>query len=496
MAIELSNTLSPANPNLWVYTFFVINFTTLLFIVGMYGFAYKFLGDNFYIPLATGWLVNAIYIALETILMVTGVDESFTLGVVTFVLGLLSMPFFHMAVRLSPLRREARGRVSLQLFAVGLGVAAGCVVCLFGLRPLVGENVAFIIVSVPATLYTVWVLLAVAVLFFRLFPESDYGLNSRLLHGAWAGYAVIQFFYPLKYVYYPANALGQHIPIYERPLMVILFFTAFSVKVLGSWALLNLLRESYAAAQAEIRAASVLADIGDAAAGLHHDIANPLSWIGSELRLLGQQRGSDRIVAQFINNVRAPLGLIDTAIKFVEFIRGDTQAIAENFRRINAKEPISFSVGLFKKRFSSAVMRIVQPPKEAGDYFIRANRDLLAEAFANILNNAHEAGAKVVRIGVRRVFDDEPAVVFTFWNDGRPLTEEELQNCFQPGWSSKEKGANKANTGMGLYMCSKIISIHRGEVTIDNVENGVEVKAVLPFAKMVPGKSRNKGAQP
>src|SRR4051794_7256119 len=105
----LHNTLSPDNPNFWVYTFFVINFTTLMFIVGIYWFAYKFLDDFFYIPLVVGWLINAAYIALETILLVTGGGKSFWFGVVTFVLGLLSIPFFHWAVRLSPLRRGGGG---------------------------------------------------------------------------------------------------------------------------------------------------------------------------------------------------------------------------------------------------------------------------------------------------------------------------------------------------------------------------------------------------
>src|SRR6185436_12430295 len=122
--------------------------------------------------------------------------------------------------------------------------------------------------------------------------------------------------------------------------LLLLFLSAFLMKVLSSIALLNVLRESYLAAQAEVREASVLADIGNVAAGLHHDISNPLTWIDNELSILAQKRQADDIVMASINKIRKPIQLIDSAIQFVSFIRIDPEAIARNFRRVPAREPL------------------------------------------------------------------------------------------------------------------------------------------------------------
>lgn len=471
--MDVKETLSPS-VDLLVFSMFVVHCTTVFFISATYGFAYRFLESRFYIPLAFGWLANAAYIALETILMLSlGDNRRLSFGLATAGLGILSMPFFHYSV----LRRPNR---PVQPWYKPLLIATLLItICLAGAGYAnngiaYSEQWFFAILTLPAAAYSAWTLLSVAHRFSRTFPEADYEIGSRLLYGSWAAYGILQFFYPFKFFF------GS-----EHLLFYVLFTTAFLVKALNLVALLNVLRQSYGAAQAEVRAASVLADIGNVAAGLHHDIANPLTWIDSELSLLAQKRNSDETVMSAIKKIRKPMQLIDSAIKFVSFIRIDPEAIARNFRRVEAKEPLSLAVSLYRKKYPKSKMRIVSP-HDAPTCYIRANPDLLAEAFLNLMNNALEASAQLLRIRIRRVQTVDPQVEYSFMNDGDPLTADERNNCFKPGWSTKEKGGVRANIGMGLYMASKIISIHRGGIDLDNDVSGrVVVVVTMPAAKHV-----------
>jgi len=460
------------------YTFFIVYITVLIFVSAIYGFAYKFLNSRFYIPLALGWLASAIYLVVETFLLTNSSDKGNDLGMefVSAALGFTSTILFNLATLVDSDSIRAR-RKSISISFVPI------IFCLLG--AIIGNNssiyqrgLLFMLLVFPAAGYSSWVILKVSQQFYRIFPEQDYGLNSRFLFGSWGLYAIIQFFYPFK--------LFGEIQI----LLFSLFVIAFLVKLVSSIALLNILRESFTAASEELRESSVLADIGNLAAGLHHDIATPLGTIDSELSFLAEARQADEVVLQAIKKIRKPVRLIDSAIKFVDFVRQDPEAIAKGFRKISTRDPIEFSVGLFKKRYPKSSLRIIQPPKNSPIYYIRANKDLLAEAFLNIINNALEASAHVVRIYVRRIRSDDPKVEFSFINDGKLLSKEELRYCFNPGWSSKEKGDNKANIGMGLYMCSRIVKMHRGIVEIMNNENGNEVivQITLPAARHIADK--------
>jgi hypothetical protein len=123
----------------------------------------------------------------------------------------------------------------------------------------------FAIFTLPPAIYSAFVLISVAHKFFLQFHEDDYGGASRVLYGSWAAYGILQFFYPFK------GFLEN-----QRLVFILLFSIAFAIKVFSSGSLLSMLRESYNTVQSEIREASVLGDIGNVAAGLHHDIANPL----------------------------------------------------------------------------------------------------------------------------------------------------------------------------------------------------------------------------
>jgi two-component system sensor histidine kinase KdpD len=456
------------------YTFFVVHITALTCIAAVYLYAYRFLNDRFYIPLAIGWLVNAAYLAVETYLFIVLPDaKALRPALLTAALGLTSIPFFHWAVLM---RSKAGAKPSHRPFLIGVLPIAICVAGGFWAKELVNSYPShwiFAIFLIPAASYSACVFMAVAHRFFLLFPEEDYGRFSSLLYGSWALYAILQAFYPFKL--FPGI----------NDFFLLLFVFAFGLKVVSSIALLSVLREYYREASAELHEASVLADLGNLAAGLHHDLATPIGRIDSEISLLAQSRHGDRIVIQALDNIKKPLSLMHSAIRFVDLMRQDPDQAEQSFRRVNALEPIEFAMGLFKKRFQQSGFRIVPPPPRQSNYYIRANKELLAEAFLNIFKNALEASARVLRISIRKSRTKDGWIEFLFANDGRPITDEEKKLAFKAGWSTKQKSDGTANIGMGLYMCSRIVGMHGGKVTLynDNETNFVVAAVTLPARK-------------
>ena len=63
--MELNNSPTQSTQT-FEYTFFIVNATFVVFFSFIYGFAHRFLRDKFYQFIAFGWLLNAIYLGVET----------------------------------------------------------------------------------------------------------------------------------------------------------------------------------------------------------------------------------------------------------------------------------------------------------------------------------------------------------------------------------------------------------------------------------------------
>jgi signal transduction histidine kinase len=217
-----------------------------------------------------------------------------------------------------------------------------------------------------------------------------------------------------------------------------------------------------------------------------------LSAIAVELRQLDQKRKTDTIVQQAIEKIKRPLRQIDSAIEFVNLARQHPDAVERTLRRTNSRNAVSLAIAGFRKAHPSSPLRVVIDDANVGKegtnrpiLYVRAQEDLLVQAFFNIIKNAQEAEAQVLRVRLRRsrLFDGNVDIVFT--NDGHELTTEQQQNCFKPGWSTKEQSDWRSNTGMGLYMARKIVAMHRGTITLANLpeHSGVELLISLPAAR-------------
>ena len=106
---------------------------------------------------------------------------------------------------------------------------------------------------------------------------------------------------------------------------------------------------------------------------------------------------------------------------------------------------------------------------------INADKDMLYQAFLNILINAMQGMPEGGIIYVK-VSAGDNAVTIVFEDEGEGIPEDVMEKIWDPFFTTKAKG-----TGLGLGIVRNIIESHEGSVSIDNKpDTGTIVKVILP----------------
>jgi C4-dicarboxylate-specific signal transduction histidine kinase len=234
-----------------------------------------------------------------------------------------------------------------------------------------------------------------------------------------------------------------------------------------------------AGAQESLVRSEKLATVGRLAAGVAHEVGNPLGAVCGYAELARSRLhggGSTAEVADFLARIAAEAQRIDRIVRdLLDFarpadLRLEAVALApvvEGAIRLAAMQP--------RARDVSVEVRIADdvPP-------VRADERRLAQVFLNLLLNASDAmdGGGLVRLAARR---DGTAVVVVEVVDGGPgFPSEHLSRVFEPFFSTKAPGRG---TGLGLAVCHGIVSSFGGEIAAGNaVAGGAVITLRLPVA--------------
>jgi len=219
-----------------------------------------------------------------------------------------------------------------------------------------------------------------------------------------------------------------------------------------------------------------LAAVGTLAAGLAHEIRNPLNAAGLQLSLLSRRIG--KLPQDERGSLEQPLELVRTELSRLNSLLGDFLAFAR------PREYTFYQVDL-----SALLERLVEfdgQSARAGGKVLRAevapsvhvlgDADALHQAFLNLLKNALEAAASEVRL---RLDVEEERAVMRIEDDGPGIAPEVLARLFEPFFTTKPQG-----TGLGLSIVHTIVTQHGGEVGFAPREHGPGTVATvsLPIA--------------
>jgi len=243
-------------------------------------------------------------------------------------------------------------------------------------------------------------------------------------------------------------------------------------QAIGSVLLLRDLRE-IRDLQEKVRRGERLASLGRLAAGVAHEIRNPLSSI----------RGFAQYFRNRFKDQKEELEYASIMVKEVDRLN---RVITELLDFARPKEPHREPHSL--ENIFDQSLRLLQPElakKQVAverDFephlpLVRVDRDQISQAILNLLLNSLEsidAGGKI-RIGLGKI-DSSPWLQVTISDTGRGIPREDLSRVFEPFFSTKRKG-----TGLGLAIVHQIVESHGGEVQVESKEGeGTTFRITLP----------------
>jgi PAS domain S-box-containing protein len=217
-----------------------------------------------------------------------------------------------------------------------------------------------------------------------------------------------------------------------------------------------------------IRKTEKLSVVGQLAAGVAHEIRNPLTSIKG--------------LVQLQTEMEKPLytDIILSEIRRLEDIVTDFLSLAKpqllQMKKMNVKDLLDQVVRLFDAQALMKNVEIVQD--HCVDVpFIHCDKNQIKQVFINILQNAVEAmpNGGVIKIQILQYNSD--SIICRFLDQGMGISEERMKKIGEPFYSTKEKG-----TGLGLMVSQKIIQEHGGRINIESIVNkGSTVEVILPI---------------
>ncbi|MGC6486648.1 MAG: response regulator [Planctomycetota bacterium] len=221
----------------------------------------------------------------------------------------------------------------------------------------------------------------------------------------------------------------------------------------------QLLRERDEARQRELQLLKNLAEIGESASVLSHEIKTPITGLRHALGAVGDKLGVETgvLLDEFAGNLARIERLLSETLSFAKPLTPQLEVVAladvvaDAIAESRAYPP-----------FAQMSVEVSLDPAQQ----VRVDRQMFSEVFGNLLRNAADAcgGAGRIEVGARRL----PAgLLIDVVDDGPGVPVDRRGDIFKPFHSSKSQG-----TGIGLAFVRKVVEAHGGSVEVVGQERG------------------------
>jgi len=260
----------------------------------------------------------------------------------------------------------------------------------------------------------------------------------------------------------------------------IFFFLLFGVlAVTLIWVNQNRYLRRMRGMEDRIRIAERLSSLGHLAAGVAHEIRNPLNAIG-----LGLQRLRREFVPQEESQNQEYLALADVMSKEIRRVND----IVEEFLTLSRPFQLHLATSSLQDLLKNLVLLLQEEASSRGIRLhlemtpelpsIKMDEEKLMQALLNLVKNGLQAIEKggTVRIEAR-IFKNRIQV--SILDTGAGIPSDQIEKIFNYYYTTKEKGV-----GLGLPIAHRIIEAHGGQLTVESqVGSGTRVTVALPVTQ-------------
>ncbi len=220
-------------------------------------------------------------------------------------------------------------------------------------------------------------------------------------------------------------------------------------------------------AEEQLEVAEKLSVIGQMAAGIAHEIRNPLTAIKGFTQL---RKESNDDFAEIILN---ELSRIESIVSDLLVLAKPQASQLTNTNLVSLiKGTITF---IYPQAILSNIAIEYEPPSEP--VYIQCEQDKIKQVLLNLIQNAIESMEKGGIIKITQELHNDQAVI-NIIDQGTGIPEDRISKLGEPFYSTKEKG-----TGLGLMICQKILKNHGGKMEFSSrLNGGTTVKVTLPLS--------------
>ncbi|MFO0806561.1 MAG: ATP-binding protein [Gemmataceae bacterium] len=225
--------------------------------------------------------------------------------------------------------------------------------------------------------------------------------------------------------------------------------------------------------QAQVLHQEKMAAFGLLAAGIAHEVGNPLTGISTLVQLL-EQRDPDEYTRERLGLVNAQLTRIQSTLReLVTFSR----PASDTRDHVSLRDIVDEALGI-AKYYKGVKGRAIRAEIPHDLPAILGVRDQLVQVFFNLVLNAIDATKKGGRVTIA-AFEENGRITATVSDDGHGIEPQHRERLFRPYFTTKKHG-----TGLGLFVTRKLVESHGGTVECVSLEEGTEFR--LTFPAMTP----------
>ncbi len=218
--------------------------------------------------------------------------------------------------------------------------------------------------------------------------------------------------------------------------------------------------------------AQKLAVAGQIAAGIAHEVRNPLTSVNGFLQLMKTQ----------YTERTDYFDIIFSEIKRIDFVLSELLVLAKpqsvHFQEVQLHELLEQVITLLKTNAVLSNIDLKQPFKRQDAGAILADANQMKQLFINLIKNAIEAMPEggSIYISTEKVLNEWK---ITIQDEGKGMSEEDIQKIYDPFFSTKKEG-----TGLGLTICATILKDHHGRMDVSSeLGKGTAFHIYLPVCQ-------------
>lgn len=224
----------------------------------------------------------------------------------------------------------------------------------------------------------------------------------------------------------------------------------------------------------KVRQHEKLAAVGQLAAGIAHEIRNPLASMSASIEMLKQSLPETHVAPEDRKLMEIALREIDRLNRLISEFLDYVKPQKLEKKRFDLQEVLSELVEAVKRRPEVGSRIILQENCEKS--FASGNREKIKQVVWNLLLNAVQAMVRPGKIEVGCCSVSAQRVKLWVRDEGIGMNEKVLAHLYEPFFTTKDKG-----TGLGLATVYRIVEAHEGDIKVQSTEGkGTLIEVFLP----------------